>query len=82
MKKYSVIHNHEYGTSVHYYRTPYDLLTIYNNLSDTDTDLAVDFVNKVLGIDFEPDLEEFIEFHEIDDDIKLIDSIPSDYLIE
>jgi hypothetical protein len=57
-------------------------LTIYNNLSDTDTDLAVDFVNKVLGIDFEPDLEEFIEFHEIDDDIKLIDSIPSDYLIE
>ncbi len=74
---FTVIHEHEYGTSVHYFDSEHDLYKIMFSLDEED---QYDFVNEVLGIDWEPHKNETIEISITRDDVVKIDNIPEHFL--
>lgn len=75
--KFTVVHEHEYGTSIHYFDSEHDLYEIMLSLDDED---QKEFVNKVLGIDWEPEKEETIDISVTRDDVFKIDNIPDKFL--
>ena len=74
---FTVVHEHEYGTTIHYFDSEHDLYEIMFNLDDED---QKEFVNDVLGIDWEPEKEETIEISVTRDDVVKIDNIPDKFL--
>lgn len=76
MNKFRILHHHEYGNSIFDFESEHDLFEIMRNLDDEEQEK---FANEVLGIEYEPELDEYLEFLEIDP-IDTINEIPSEYL--
>jgi hypothetical protein len=81
MEKFQIIHKHETGMTLHNFESEYDLQNVFNSLHDGDDDeLAIEFANKVLGIDYEPDKGEYLEFFYTDVEFEKIDVIDKKFL--
>ena len=80
MNKYQIVHKHDYGMTVHNFKSEYCLPEIFNSFFRADDDtLAVEFAREVLDIDFDPDTE-YLEFVDADMDVAEINAIDNKFL--
>lgn len=75
---FTFVHEHECGTCIHYFDLEHDLYEIMFRLDDEKD--QKEFVNEVLGIDWEPEKGETIEVSITRDDVVKIDNIPDKFL--